>query len=152
MTWLRGQDHDGLLEGMMSESDYFESRELFAPLFPPSKGDSMSEPIKPALTAEEWRKRLPILHEDIMAGPAYHVQLESRYGEFYPVVQLRDYHRVAALALYGQPFGFTHEDVLRIRGAIDFAREMSGGLANEDALARLNNLADRISALLPEKA
>jgi hypothetical protein len=56
---------------------------------------------------------------------------------------------LAALALYRQPFGFTHQDVLELRAVGEFARAEAGnGLTEADARALLS-IADRIAALLP---
>jgi len=52
---------------------------------------------------------------------------------------------LAALALFGQPFGFTHEDVASVRQA-------SERLSSDPAAAPLRGLADRLEALLPPAA
>lgn len=54
-------------------------------------------------------------------------------------------HAVAALALYGQPFGFTREDVKLLRDEAE--GEWNG--EQMDVGRRLLRLADRIEALLP---
>lgn len=50
-------------------------------------------------------------------------------------------HGLAALALYGQPFGFTREDLRLLKHC-----EASVGWKHEE---EVRNLADRIEALLP---
>lgn len=53
---------------------------------------------------------------------------------------------LAALALYGQLFGFTHEDVTQLRLIVN---EIVG--KTPEAAGRVWNLAARIEALLPPK-
>lgn len=93
----------------------------------------MSTPeIKPALTAEEWAEVLG------SPDPAH----EHIYG--HPDDKP---HRMAALCLHGQPFGFTHEDVRDLEDAasrVEYEDHMQAPLA-----ARLDDLAARIAALLP---
>lgn len=103
----------------------------------------MSE-INPALTAEEW------------AHPSNATQLGHACNEVFvgegDTLDTVTRHGLAALCLYGKPFGFTAEDVeiLRLLGSIDF-----DGLCMDDYLgrpgseARVKSLADRIAALLP---
>src|SRR3954469_4755503 len=65
-------------------------------------GDSKMTPeIKPALTREEW--------ESNKWSAVVRLNQTEVYGD-----RLR--HAVAALALQGQPFGFTREDVNALRG------------------------------------
>lgn len=87
----------------------------------------MSEPIKPALTAEEWE---PI------------VQRRRDFG--IPEI----IHRNAAIALYGQPFGFTREDVKLVRD-VEAVNDSDMYALSDEYLARYRDLADRIEALLP---
>lgn len=89
--------------------------------------------IKPALTADQWAgKGIAIDGE-----PGWH----NTHGE--ESVPSGDRHAVAALCLYGQPFGLTREDVKTLR---TFRRQM---LATSEEWARVKDLADRIEALLP---
>lgn len=91
--------------------------------------------MKPALTAEEWRKALR--GGDIGWNAEQDIVVES-------VRRLASNLRpaVAALALYGQTFGFTREDVTQLR----FLAATDGWEAfREFAIG----LADRIEALLP---
>lgn len=80
----------------------------------------------------------------------------ARVGEMSLCMGVADYRAVAALALYGQPFGFTHEDVRLLRAVARSAHLLmenrpdgywSAGVADADKLAA--SLADRIAALLP---
>jgi hypothetical protein len=92
--------------------------------------------VKPALTAEEWTDML----RDEVPDPGL-VPL-GQIPPFRPDVPHEFYgepHRVAAVCLYGQPFGFTREDVRMLRNV--------QGIAND--YDDFNELADRIEALLP---
>jgi hypothetical protein len=113
--------------------------------------------IEPALTAEEWLGVFPTESVDITGLvkamrttdlPAYRVMPEHRHG-------------VAARCLYGQPFGFTWDDVSRHR---DYADRLAGphGAAFlppgsiTEAVHQFaewhRSMADRIAALLPPEA
>jgi hypothetical protein len=98
----------------------------------------MTEPIKPALTAEEWTQ--------VARWPARidsDGDLELAGAEDSYFVYGQDRHSVAALALYNQPFGFTREDVNILNNAALL-------LAERLEVAELYaNLAARINALLP---
>lgn len=138
--------------------------------------------LKPALTAEEWGRAWDVLlcHlSDNFRNDREHMWLAlyedgtfalgNRAGDgFFSVenISVESRHRMAALALYGQPFGFTHEDVRDLRKQAD-ALELSYALAAAfvppsdhqrdtpavSAMAdRFRALADRIAALLPPEA
>lgn len=112
----------------------------------------MTDKIKPALTAEEWRAAL----RD-RAGMAAAIQ--KAWGN--ETVREND-HALAALALIYQPFGFTREDVEMCRSEAEAAQyeamklerlaqespgfDSSGDRAQERAW---RSLASRIAALLP---
>lgn len=94
--------------------------------------------IKPALTAEEWGK-LGTRDLDM-----YHYLVEWDGRE----------HMIAAVALYGQPFGFTREDVKRVRAAAQMLESLLpvAGISDERVMGeveQLRSLAARIEALLP---
>jgi hypothetical protein len=109
----------------------------------------MTEKIEPALTAEEWSGAIGSGGTVVLpASGKLEMQGDRATCECCGCFDVARY-AVAALALYGQPFGFTREDASRIRGAAEFAVEMSGGRANAGAVAKLHNIADRIEALLP---
>lgn len=120
----------------------------------------MSDELKPALTAEEWRRQ--------MRNP-YHAFLVNfgrcgcgvpRIVNLYdPSVEPKQSHKLAALALHGQPFGFTREDVKdegqAYHDAVVAARH-AGDRGDEEERQRLKEMArrhlhraDRIEALLP---
>ncbi len=107
----------------------------------------MPDDVKPALTAEEWEgERFETCGADTYdltawrdAG-AYHISAAHCGCE----ISREHFHKLAALALHGQPFGFTREDVWWIRAinenwAIDF-----DGLHKWAA-----SMQSRIEALLP---
>lgn len=87
--------------------------------------------VRPALSPEEWA--------GVVAGTVGIV------GTPNPAAN----HQVAAVALHGQPFGFTREDVNRLR-------QMGWALGEGDyqgiPIAWFGKLADRIAALLPPEA
>ena len=101
----------------------------------------MTNEIRPALTPEEWADALAWPHglKDYLVRPAERIG----YGDDAP----SDLHRVAALALHGQPFGFTREDVTLLRESrTEFAASLR---ASDTDLDLLDSLAARIEALLP---
>jgi len=64
-------------------------------------------------------------------------------GDRWTALGTRQLHQAAALALHGQPFGFTREDVWHLRAllAVD--------ALDDTARTRTLSLANRIAALLP---
>lgn len=118
--------------------------------------ESMSEESQPALTPAQWAARsveadsgerwvaeLPTVSAD---GEGLHVRLDDDYYNFTLTGQKR--HGVAALALYGEPFGFSWADY----EAVGNARNALGWrVMNDDdpEMARLASLMNRIAALLP---
>lgn len=66
---------------------------------------------------------------------------------------LHDPHKLAALCLHNQPYGFTHEDVKLCRlAATGFLSHHEWGepsASDRDAARELRSLASRIAALLP---
>jgi hypothetical protein len=114
--------------------------------------------IGPALTPEEWADtafRKP--------GPGGYLCIAS--GSFVvfecydpPMLEGQKRHALAALCLYQQPFGFTHEDIALLRKlneANDYAQGDRFGVLDveitPDETARLQSLASRIASLLPPK-
>lgn len=102
-------------------------------------------PITPALTPEEWRTQLFVGHGGFQA---YRDEDNGRElmvnGEWVDDAGAR---ALAAIALHGQPFGFTHEDADAL---IDDAREWddrSDIFAGRSA--ELRRIAAKIRALLP---
>jgi hypothetical protein len=97
--------------------------------------------IKPALSPEQWKKEkdyagLPYVLERAayqVAGRTYETWDESL-------------HALAALCLYGQPFGFSREDVKLLRESWPKGVYISTPHSPHE---RLCALADRMEALLP---
>ncbi len=95
----------------------------------------MSDKIEPALTPEEWRLAR-LWHAGKMPGGKVRGMV---------VLDLPETHRhgAAALALYGQPFGFTREDIGELDDVVEIAENEGFSC---DAVRRIR---DRIEALLP---
>lgn len=113
--------------------------------------------IPPALTAEEWA-RMPDCQRDnvdaFLRRQSLVIAWGSSPGEEWEVpAALR--HALAALALHGQPYGFTAADVAMIGSAAEAYRRgdvMGWGPEDGEARAReLDHLADRLAALLPPR-
>ena len=118
----------------------------------------MIPPVKPAMTAERWA------HDEMSAevGENTLFAYVSRDGHrFAPGVMAlgwngdqmnpldtRARHALAALALHGQDFGFTWEDVDMLR---DCSGWMDLGEPWPKEASALRDLADRIAALLPPR-
>lgn len=116
-----------------------------------SVSDPREPPVSPALSPEEWatilqgkQVRRPN-HFELFMDEVWGVVVGNT-GVAVPGIHDAERHALAALALYGQPFGFTREDV-------DLVMEMMFNLSPIirdpafDADAR--SLASRITALLP---
>jgi hypothetical protein len=100
----------------------------------------MTDDTKPALTWDEWQEAI-----NWKTGRA--INLHDGNGP----------HAIAALALYGQPFGFTHDDLQFLRDMAAYWQKTGGfGPAiggvqyrRQDAVEASTSLAHRIAALLP---
>ncbi|HXE83415.1 MAG TPA: hypothetical protein VN513_08795 [Gemmatimonadales bacterium] len=109
------------------------------------------ETVRPALTAEEWERlaceapnERVALWTDESNAPILVIRHRTEDGA--TMVGSRQLHQAAALALHGQPFGFTRDDVRLLRGvAGDY--EVPGGYLQGGR--ELLDIADRIAALLP---
>ena len=110
---------------------------------------------RPALSASEWRECIAALggeyHRSPMIAAVANVALRADSPP-----QVARPQALAALCLYGQPFGFTHEDVETLRNVRsvfswhDYGEE--DGVVedwDEEALTRIASIANRIAALLP---
>lgn len=115
----------------------------------------MPEPLKPALTPEEWKGDGYACHE-IHPGRLSVVDdggaTTFDMGESCLSLVGRHRHAAAALCLHGQPFGFTREDVSVLRQLPTFVRGLGLGPDPDGVAAYLPGLADRIEALLPPEA
>ena len=134
----------------------------------------MTDRISPALTPEEWAKggHRREFGPDIFDRPE---DLENPHcvKSFQPgtvrvscgdcvtwghgaVLDAEDRHAAAALCLYGQPFGFTREDVEALQFEGNDLLAWAGDAETDDERRRMNrhgfqllNVASRIAALLP---
>jgi hypothetical protein len=97
--------------------------------------------IKPALTPEEWAENLNYWQE-----PGNPRRMHSEFGDE-PDPEWE--HALAALALHGQPFGFTHDMADALRRAI--GRRVEWMQPIDDDTLLLQAIADRIAALLPPR-
>lgn len=116
----------------------------------------MSEPIKPALSPEEW------VTLDVARDAGTNFERDEHGGTVFMDGWCRPphTHALAALALYGQPFGFTREMVDALRAICCDASIMHSdrcvGVGEYDEaaakLALAESAVDRIAALLPPEA
>ena len=105
----------------------------------------MTDEIRPALSAEEWGHAR--VYADEGRG-ADHFRAEAG-----PMTWIEP-HKVAALALYGQPFGFTWEDVDELLAQAersDFADRTGDNSGYGMYGGHCRDLAARIAALLPPR-
>jgi hypothetical protein len=98
----------------------------------------VSEPIQPALTAAQWASVGEWNPQPAEMSNSYLGDSVSDYDGY-----VNERHALAALALYGQPFGFKREDVQLLH---DVAFHLDH---RQDQQERLDDLAERIKALLP---
>ena len=110
--------------------------------------------MKPALTPEEWKApkvywRQPDKYDEgcgiDMTDPLNGDWLWVFDGSWSVTLPTESRHAIAALALHGQPFGFTREDVTILLSEAE-QNELDGF---EDVGVILRSLAARIEALLP---
>jgi hypothetical protein len=109
--------------------------------------------MKPALTPEEWKEWRRGRVSDRIEGRTFFVASDCGGEPYAEEVEL-DAHETAAKCLYGQPFGFTREDVLRLRAHAKWYDEQTQGVVYacpiEDIPSwQLRDMAERIAALLP---
>lgn len=94
--------------------------------------------MEPALTPEEWADVSPRDIANHVAGIADPIAGVNVRG-----LPPEDFHQIAALALYGQPFGFTMRDVYTLD---ELACECRCGAVTPEEIW---DIAKRIEALLP---
>lgn len=125
----------------------------------------MSDKIRAALTAEEWRDGVVTFDNDWLHGSDIQMfvvrddrdgslRLGNRDcdGAFEADVLPPTRHALAALALHGQPFGYTWEMVDAIREcARTHDAEHGDGPIADAVVAQARAAADRIAALLPPR-
>lgn len=100
--------------------------------------------IPPALSAEEWAEVY-----QMSTIPLFNYLSASEHAS----LTRRQRHAAAALLLHQQSFGFTREDVARIREAAQTMQWSAIWMGEDDKspAAMLRALAERIAALLPPK-
>lgn len=89
--------------------------------------------IKPALTADEWAEVLQ------------HGDSGRYYDTAFDTCGPKECHYLAALALNGQPFGFTWDDWMGLYMAASILRSE----ADHEAVADVMAVMEKIAALLP---
>lgn len=134
--------------------------------------------VRPALTPESWRGVIGGVYPsdvDIAIGLVWaslssnerdltgDVEvMEEQFGERRPMlvihwnlasdrIAIGDRHALAALALHGQPFGFTQEDVDLLTRSAEYYDWLVKQKYLDDA-EKFRSLAARIAALLPPEA
>lgn len=115
---------------------------------------------KPALTAEEWKVGLVVFKPkqqydegvgfEFYTNPSWVAYGKADFlwvynGSWAVMLQDETRHKIAAVALCGQEFGFTREDVALLREGL--AYEQADYLP--ETIPLFNSLAARIQALLP---
>lgn len=124
--------------------------------------ETETEQIKPVLTPEWWAETLEHLSHGFGEHPSER-DAEVRFLVAYAIVRWLEPMRLvtpadllatAALALYGQPFGFRRDDVVWLRDAANEIRigryAMRGFYEEPTPMEKLlHSIADRIAALLP---
>ncbi len=103
----------------------------------------MSE-VKNALSAEGWAGFIAGDSDWVRPGTDGLVALSVGDGLFNPW----NADSLAAMALHGQPFGFTNQDVRELRGRGDEA-DIGMMPGEKPGWGALHSIADRIEALLP---
>lgn len=111
------------------------------------------EQIKPALTAEEAARRAIFAEWDSSHSVPFleirddHLYYDNSGGEYgcEPIPA----QKAAALCLYGQPFGFTQEDVQNLLALASGGEPFATPEKSPDEIIR--SIASRIAALLPEE-
>jgi hypothetical protein len=104
-----------------------------------------------ALTAEEWRHESMDRDTFFESGRRNDIEVLAEGSRLFVaaehVFEAGNRHALAALALHGQPFGFTWDDVVAAKEAAFELRMMQ----NRPAADRLDDLANRIASLLPPR-
>lgn len=122
--------------------------------------------IRPALSEREWQSKHHWIQcydswseeaaaksgvAEIKAGDGYLHLTSHQHPDFADFSAPTDRHALAALALCGQPFGFTHDDVEFVRSMEGSEWDRFGPTEYRQMAVRLQSIADRIAALLPPK-
>lgn len=118
----------------------------------------MSDEIKPALTPQEWAALAfdggdgthgaALDAHSAHPGPIVYVDTEDAQS----LARVSRRHALAALALYGERFGFTHDDLRMLDNHPDLYGGYQGSREEQAWWAFIASLRDRIAALLPPEA
>jgi len=127
-----------------------------------------TDTVRPALTPEEWARLRATNHLTRpigYAGQEIGVQVGHPWSgvsitaeHSHAGLSREMSHALAAVALHGQPFGFTREDVVALRRVVEIAREHEDRGPRDEgwqspefsaAVARAESAVDRLAALLP---
>lgn len=103
----------------------------------------MPDDLRPALSEEEW-----IQYAGDLSITAEWAADKRPYGPDRRYTIERKRHAVAAMALYHQPFGFTHEEEALLETQAKFY-EHRGFVGDAEIGAKLRLLQRKIAALLP---
>lgn len=103
----------------------------------------MADELRPALSEEEW-----IQYAGDLSITAEWAADKRPYGPDRRYTVERKRHAVAAIALYHQAFGFTHEEATLVGNQAHFY-EHRGFVGDAEIGARLRLLQAKIAALLP---
>lgn len=99
--------------------------------------------LQSAMSAEEWATVPPVITHASASGGVVFVGERHKGKSGAPGIVVNpatERHALAALALHGQPFGFTHEDVRTLR--------MYSAMLEGQRNGNFASIADRIEALL----
>lgn len=128
------------------------------------KGGTMSEKIEPAMAPEQWAEMRYEEHGHGRQEPTFVAWVGDDFtGTGYfathtdaPESQARPTqagrHALAALALHGQPFGFTREDEALVREMEGSEWDRLPPEMYREYAQRIRSLATRIAALLPPES
>ena len=94
----------------------------------------LNEPVTPALSAEKWSERMRVVPQG---------ETVRDVDSLFQFTTTQEQHRIAAIALYEQHFGFTREQLGVLRLLAE-DKELRG-----EWRQALRAVADRIAALLP---
>lgn len=112
----------------------------------------MSEPVKPAMTPRQWGAVDELSRDGSLTEQLGHACSEIGFWGL-PQEEEVGRHGLAALCLYGKPYGFTDADTHSLREAIRvWRREFripDGAQHGHLMILQLEGLVERIAALIP---
>ena len=112
--------------------------------------------VQPALAPAEWN-----IGQRVTLEQKVRVEHDGNGSEFLTIQDKphhasyafsgNDRHALAALALHGQPFGFTWADVDTLAKEVGYMEAATEYQVDPEITDRLRSLIDRIAALLPPR-